>query len=100
MEVKKAIFERRSIREYSDKPISDEIVTELIRAGMYAPSAGNQQSWEFFIIKDKEKINKIKEFHPYATMVKSAPGFVSMFCGKGLSYVIVRFTNTVPSEAA
>jgi nitroreductase len=80
MEVKKAIFERRSIRKYSNKPIPDETVTELIRAGMYAPSAGNQQSWEFYIIKDKEKINKIKEFHPYATMVRSA-GALILVCG-------------------
>ena len=80
MEVKQAILERRTIRKYSDKAISDETVTEIIRAGMYAPSAGNQQSWEFLIIRDRDKISKIKEFHPYAPMVESA-GALILVCG-------------------
>ncbi len=80
MEVKQAIFERRTIRRYSDKAVSDETVREIIRAGMYAPSAGNQQSWEFLIIRDSEKIGKIKNFHPYAGMVDSA-GALILVCG-------------------
>ena len=80
MDVKQAIRERRSIRTYNDTPISDTTVNELITAGMYAPSAGNQQSWEFVIIKDKEKIKKITSFHPYASMVTSATALI-LVCG-------------------
>jgi nitroreductase len=39
----KAILERRSIRKYTGKPIPKEIVTEILRAGMSAPSAGNER---------------------------------------------------------
>lgn len=80
MEVKQAILERRTIRKYSDKVISDETVTEIIRAGMYAPSAGNQQSWEFLVIKNSDNISRIREFHPYAGMVESA-GALILVCG-------------------
>ncbi len=80
METITTILERRSVRKYTDKEISQETLTEIIKAGMYAPSAGNQQSWEFFIITDKEKIRKILDFHPYAQMVTSA-GALVLVCG-------------------
>ncbi len=83
MDLSTAIFSRRSIRKYLDKPVSDETVTAIIRAGMYAPSAGNQQSWEFLIIRDAEKIGRIGEFHPYAGMAASA-GALILVCGNTL----------------
>ena len=41
------IFKRRSIRKYTGEPISDELVERLLRAAMVAPSAGNEQPWQF-----------------------------------------------------
>jgi nitroreductase len=38
-----AILNRKSIRKYKDIKVSDEIVEELLKAGMQAPSAGNEQ---------------------------------------------------------
>lgn len=43
-----AILNRKSIRKYKDINVSDEIVEELLRAAMAAPSAGNEQPWEFY----------------------------------------------------
>ncbi len=40
-----AIRKRRSIRKYTDKPVSDEALEELLRAAMQAPSARNLQPW-------------------------------------------------------
>jgi nitroreductase len=64
-----AILKRKSIRKYKDIKVSDEIVEELLRAGMQAPSAGNEQPWEFIILRDKEVMKKITEFHPYSKML-------------------------------
>ncbi len=47
------IKQRRSIRKYLDKEVTDEMVFELLDAARYAPSEGNQQPWEFIIIRDK-----------------------------------------------
>jgi len=69
----KEIFERRSIRKYEDKPVTDDQVQKLLRAAMYAPSAGNEQPWHFIIIRDREVLNKIPEFHPHTLMLKEAP---------------------------
>jgi nitroreductase len=69
----KAILERRSIRKYTDEPISDKNLKELLQAAMAAPSAGNQQSWEFIIVEDKKILNEITKIHPYSQMLKNAP---------------------------
>jgi nitroreductase len=68
----KEIFERRSIRKYTDAPVSDESVNELLEAAMAAPSASNQQPWEFVIINDKNIMDHIAEIHPHAQMIKDA----------------------------
>ena len=44
------IFKRVSIRKYLDKPVEKEKVERILRAGMQAPSAGNQQPWEFYVV--------------------------------------------------
>ena len=48
-----AILARRSIRKYTDQPVSDEQVTDLLRAAMAAPSAYNQQPWQFVVVRDR-----------------------------------------------
>lgn len=43
---------RRSVRKFKNELISENDLIEIIEAGMYAPSAGNEQAWQFVIIKD------------------------------------------------
>ena len=52
---------RRSVRVYSDQEILDEDINKIIEAGICAPSAKNQQPWEFIVIKDKSILNKLSE---------------------------------------
>ncbi|MDA3954963.1 MAG: nitroreductase family protein [Bacteroidales bacterium] len=80
MEIIKGILTRRSIRKYTDKQISEEQIETLLKAGMYAPSASNQQPWHFIVIKDREILNKIAEVHPYAKMLTQAP-LAILVCG-------------------
>ena len=68
----KEIFTRRSIRKYTDQAIDDQTIEKLLRAAMQAPSAVNQQPWEFVVLKDKTIMEKILEFHPYSTPLKTA----------------------------
>lgn len=69
----KEIFNRRSIRKYQDKPIEEELIQKLLRAAMYAPSAGNEKPWQFIVIKDRNKLDEINTFHPHTQMLKEAP---------------------------
>jgi nitroreductase len=72
MDAMEAILSRRSIRKYIKKPISNEIVKELLEAGMSAPSAGNEQPWNFIVIKDPKILKKIPSFHNHAHMLNDA----------------------------
>ena len=65
----KVIQKRRSIRKYKKTDVSKEKIIEIIKAGMNAPSAGNEQPWEFIVITDRKLLDKIMEIHPYAQML-------------------------------
>lgn len=68
-----SIFSRVSIRKYQNKPVEPEKIEALLRAAMQAPSAANQQPWEFYVVTDKEKLRALSEASRYATMTKDAP---------------------------
>jgi nitroreductase len=68
-----AILSRRSIRKYTSQPVPDAFVTELLRAAMAAPSAANQQPWQFVVITDRAALDKIPTYHPYAGSCRGAP---------------------------
>ncbi len=53
MDFEEVIKSRRTIRKFTDEDVPDETVREIIETGMLAPSAGNTQSWEFIIVRDK-----------------------------------------------
>ena len=48
-----AIFTRTSVRSYEDKPVEAEKIQKILRAAMAAPSAMNQQPWEFYVVTNK-----------------------------------------------
>ena len=60
------IFHRVSIRKYEDKPVEKEKILQILKAGMQAPSAGNQQPWEFYVVTNQEKIRELSKVSPYA----------------------------------
>lgn len=66
------IFNRSSIRSYSDKQVEKDQIMTLLRAGMSAPSAVNKQPWEFIVIDDKDLMGKIGDEFKNAGMVKKA----------------------------
>ena len=60
MELENLIKTRRSIRNFTDQPVSFELIKKIIKLGTYAPSACNIQGWHFIIIKDQKiKDNEI-----------------------------------------
>ena len=70
------IFTRVSIRKYEDRPVEDEKLIEIIRAGMQAPSATNQQPWEFYVVRDREPLAALSKVSPFARMTAKAPAAI------------------------
>ncbi|MCF8011032.1 MAG: nitroreductase family protein [Clostridiales bacterium] len=54
-------MQRRSIRSYREEQIKEEELNDILQAGMYAPSAGNQQPWHFTVIQNKEIMQNIRQ---------------------------------------
>jgi len=61
MKVENAIKSRRSIRKFKDKEMSDALINKLIESARLAPSSHNAQPWKFYIVKNKEVKEKLKE---------------------------------------
>ena len=61
MNVIDAIKKRRSIRKFLDKPVSPEMIKDLLEAARLAPSAYNSQPWKFFVVSQKKKIEELRE---------------------------------------
>ena len=57
------IFKRRSVRKYTETPVTDVQIKQIIRAGMAAPSAKNSQEWVFVVLRDPEIYKKFSEVH-------------------------------------
>ena len=70
-----AIFTRTSVRKFEDRPVEKEKIEKVLQAGFVAPSAGNQQPWEFYIVTKRETIEELSRTSPYAvTAANSSVG--------------------------
>ena len=80
MDLIEGIFTRRSIRKYKQGEITQDQLNTILKAGMYAPSARNQQPWHFIAVSNRELLNKIEQVHPYAKMLSKAQ-LAILVCG-------------------
>ena len=68
-----AIFSRQSVRKFEERAVEEEKIEKILRAAMAAPSAKNQQPWEFFVVTDRKVLQALSETTPYSMCVKNAP---------------------------
>ena len=57
-----AIYDRRSIRKFTDRPISQEDITDIIQSGIKAPSSKNRQPWKYIVVQGNAKEEMLKVF--------------------------------------
>lgn len=82
----KIIKDRRSVRNYRDIQISDNDLSRILEAGLYAPSGKNRQPWRFLIIKNVDIIKTIAKSTVYSRFIRNAPIMVLMFAREDASY--------------
>jgi len=80
MDMMEKILSRKSVRQYTAKPVPREVIHEILHAAMSAPSAGNERPWHFIILTDRALLDEIPKFHPYSAMLKQA-GVAILVCG-------------------
>ncbi|MDT8335225.1 MAG: nitroreductase family protein [Desulfurivibrionaceae bacterium] len=88
------IFSRRSVRKYQEKPLSDEMINDLLEAAMAAPSAVARDPWHFLVVRNRQTIDAITDILPNGKMLRQAPatfvvcGDISQAHGQELSYLL------------
>ena len=73
------IFARKSVRSYTDEPVSPEQVETILKAAMAAPSGMNMQPWRFVVVTDQKVKDKLAV--GFNKMIAKAP-VVIIVCGK------------------
>ncbi len=74
------LLSRRSVRQYRDEAVSDDLLTTALKVAMSAPSAGNEQPCHFVVIRERAILQGIPEAHPQAYMVPQA-ALAVLVCG-------------------
>jgi nitroreductase len=80
------IKSRRSIREFRNEEISDEMVREILEAGRWAPSGLNNQPWKFIVVKDVKVKNELANFTKYRRIIENSKILIVVFLDKKESY--------------
>ena len=88
MDLFEAIEQRRSVRAFQDKPISREYLEKIIDAGRRAPTARNEQPWEFVVVTDPEVRKKIADLATYGKFIAQGPACVAVFCRANTPYYV------------
>lgn len=68
MELKDAMFKRRSIRHFDSKEVKEEDIDTLLHYAMAGPSACNRRPWEFYVVTKKEALEKLRQSTRYSNI--------------------------------
>ncbi|MDZ7775518.1 MAG: nitroreductase family protein [Bacteroidales bacterium] len=74
------IHNRKSVRHFTDQPVSKKQLETLLRAGMAAPTAVNRQPWAFYVVTERKTLDALGEQLPYAKMLFQAQAAI-VVCG-------------------
>lgn len=95
----KEIKIRRSVRSFCDRDVDDSLLEQLLKAGMNAPSAVNQQPWEFLVVRSQEDRRYIAAMGPISGSAASAPVDILML-GRKTDVQLPELVNLDLSMAA
>ena len=80
------ITSRKSVREFRDQTIKDEIITNILEAGRWAPSGLNNQPWCFIVVRDRTAINSMAECTRYSSIIRGAPLLIAVLLDTNVMY--------------
>jgi nitroreductase len=72
MDAIEMILTRRSVRSFTDEPVTDEQLDTLLRAAMAAPSAGNEQPWRIVVTRDRDVLKRWANATPFSRPLAGA----------------------------
>lgn len=81
MDAIKAILERRSVRKFSDQPVTKEMLESLVECGRLAPTGHNKQGRSFLVLTERSTIDEVGKIATWGKFViGKAPALILVFC--------------------
>ncbi len=74
-----AVRTRRSLRQFKKEPVSDDLLSQILESGLWAPSGKNNQPWKFAIIRDSALKGSLATFTRYGSIIRNAPVCIAVF---------------------
>jgi nitroreductase len=84
--IQQAIKNRRSIREFSNRPVEPELLRRIISAGIWAPSGLNNQPWRFVTVRDDAVSAKLAVLTHYSHIIEAAPALIAVYLDQEKMY--------------
>ena len=90
--VKRLLYERRSIRQFKDKPVPEKMIEEVLYAGLMSPQGCNVDSRRFIVLREKEELKLVRSDIPIEN------GVMIVVCQDMRVYKTLRFDQYVPQN--
>jgi nitroreductase len=86
MDLLEGIYTRRSIRQFTEEPVSREQLLEIIKAGTWAPSGQNNQPWRFVIVQSPLIRKELAAQTKYHSVIERSSACIAVFIDKQAMY--------------
>ncbi len=95
-ETLQTIYQRRSVRQFQDRPLSDDLIRTVLDAANQAPSAHNQQSWKFVVIRNQKKQDLARLVSQQAAAFPKPSSAILRMAGRSIASapVVIAAMNT------
>ncbi len=91
MDIMQALLTRRSVRRFTDAPVSLALVRQVLEAGRWAPSGRNTQPWRFLVVgRDDPRCEVLAGMTRYGRMLRQAAVTIAVFFDKASGYDAVK----------
>lgn len=90
MELNDVLLKRRSVRKFTEEPVSEEMIDALLHAAMSGPSACNKKPWEFYAVTNEQKLEELKKASMFTNF---SAKLVIVVCGNMLRALPLKMAN-------
>lgn len=90
MDFFEVVLNRRSVRRFKDMEIPEEIINQILTAGIWAPSGRDNQPWRFAVIRDRELKSEIARLTKYTAILENASVIIPVFVDHNVTYDTVK----------
>lgn len=80
MDAYETVLARRSVRKYTSEPVAREWLLKVINAARLAPTARNEQPWEFVVLTDPARLRQLGEMTDHGKFIADAPACIAVLC--------------------